>query len=137
MEFLNKEQVEASLAHVMAAPKNHGCVKMIVSRPRENERNILQRAFISLENGMEGDSWKKESFYKLENGDSHPDAQITLTNYRFYEALVDTDEKRALAGDNLFVDLDLSISNLSVGQQLRIGEASALAKKPSSARPTK
>lgn len=123
MTFLDTEAIEATLPYVTAAPKDNGVVKMLVSRPEENARRILSRALVSFENGMEGDSWKQASFYKLDDGSPHPDAQLTLTNYRYYEALVDSDEKRALAGDNLFVDFDLSTDNLSIGDQLKIGEA--------------
>ncbi len=49
--------------------------------------------------------------------------QITVMNYRFAELIAGHRDRVQLAGDQLFVDLDLSPSNLPVGTQLSVGDA--------------
>ncbi len=59
----------------------------------------------------------------MADGSSHPDMQLNLMNTRVI-ALVAQDEARwSLAGDQLYVDLDLSKENLPAGTQLALGSA--------------
>jgi len=47
-----------------------------------------------------------------------------MMNSRYINVIADGDRSRwSLAGDQLFVDLDLSATNLPVGTRLRIGSA--------------
>src|SRR5262249_29645781 len=52
-----------------------------------------------------------------------PDMQITLMNSRVIQALAKDRNYWPLAGDQLFVDLDLNVENLQAGQQIYIGTA--------------
>jgi MOSC domain-containing protein YiiM len=47
--------------------------------------------------------------------------QVTLINTRLIALVAQSQERWALAGDNLYVDLDLSQENIKPGQQLSIG----------------
>lgn len=49
--------------------------------------------------------------------------QLNLMNIRFAELIAGSRERVALAGDQLFVDLDLSRENLPIGSRLSIGTA--------------
>jgi len=123
MQYLSTSDIEKRLSYILESPKDQGALKMIVSRPKTNERRILDSSLISQERGVEGDNWSIGCWKSLPNGAPHPDVQITITNYRVLEVLAECDEKRALAGDNLYVDLDLSDRNLQTGDCLRIGDA--------------
>lgn len=115
--------IEKQLPYVEASPKDNGVIKLIVVRPKTNKRQILDSCFISYEKGMEGDNWTLGCWKTTEDGSPHPDVQIAITNYRIHEIFSNLDKDRALAGDNLFVDLDLSERNLKAGDRLALGSA--------------
>jgi MOSC domain-containing protein YiiM len=121
MSIITTEELDARLDYILDAPKDRGELKMIVIRPRKNERLVLKTCHLSLEKGAEGDNWAKGAGKTLPNGKLDPDVQLTVMNYRVLELLADSNEKRAMAGDNLCVDLDLSEDNLQHGDRLKIG----------------
>jgi MOSC domain-containing protein YiiM len=49
--------------------------------------------------------------------------QLTLMNARSASLIAGQPERRQLAGDQFFVDLDLSVQNLPPGTRLKLGEA--------------
>ncbi len=89
---------------------------MIVARPDVGERKPLEEAELSTEVGLVGDNW-------LARDTAVPEAQITLMNSRIIQLLTQDREHWPLAGDQLFVDFDISMENLPPGQQIRIGTA--------------
>jgi MOSC domain-containing protein YiiM len=116
--FLNRAQVEAGLAGVLAAPKDNGILEAIFLRPAVGERRALQEGHLSPEEGLVGDRWSWSR-----DGRPEPRAQVSLMNARVLDLIAGGDRKRwALAGDNLIVDLDLSEENLEAGQRLKIGQ---------------
>jgi len=123
MSHISTEELDARLEYISDAPKDRGELKMIVIRPRTNEREVLNTCHLSSEKGAEGDNWADGCWKKLPDGNPHPDVQLTLMNYRVLEVIEASDEKRALAGDNLCVDLDLSDVNLQRGDRLKIGDS--------------
>ncbi|MDQ8187141.1 MOSC domain-containing protein [Pelagicoccus sp. SDUM812002] len=123
MNHLTGPQIDEQLSYILAAPKDSGTVKMIVSRPATNERKIEESCRFSSKGGTEGDHWAKGCWKKLPDGSPHPDVQISVMNYRVLEVIGDSEDSRALAGDNLCVDFDLSDENLKTGDRLKIGEA--------------
>ena len=98
------------------SPKESGRLERIVLRLPGEGRRIPDEARLSLEGGLEGDRWS------LQAG-ADPAKQVSLINARFLAAIAGAEERRALAGDNLVVDLDLSEENLPAGMRLRIGQA--------------
>ncbi len=89
---------------------------MIVQRPAVDERRVVQEGVLSLEVGLVGDNWKSRR-------NANPDMQLTIMNARA-AALVAQDPSRwPLAGDQLYVDLDVSRENLPAGTRLRVGSA--------------
>ena len=119
MTHPSTEDLEARLAWLADAPKDGGAITGIVIRPRTNERVLLSECKVSPELGVHGDNWASGSHGETPN----PSAQITIMNTRMIELLADEKERQALAGDQFFADMDLSKTNLKVGQQLRIGTA--------------
>ena len=96
---------------------------MIVSRPRTGEREILERAELDIELGLVGDNWQARGSSMTENGAAHPEMQLNLMSSRAIELIAAERSRWQLAGDQLFVDLDLSGENLPPGTRLAIGSA--------------
>jgi len=44
VDHRSAEELQAGLEHILASPKESGRVDMIVRRPRENEREVLEQA---------------------------------------------------------------------------------------------
>jgi hypothetical protein len=116
-------ELEARMADAGASPKDHGTLEMIVSRPATNERDVLEQAELDLEVGLVGDNWLARGSTSTEDGSAKLSAQITLMNSRVIDSIAVERDRWPLAGDQLFVDLDLSAENLPPGQRLSIGTA--------------
>ena len=116
-------ELEAGLDHVLAAPTDEGTLELIVRRPAVGEREVLERATLSLLDGLEGDTWKTRGSKQTDDGAAHPLMQLNLMCSRV-AALVAQDAARwPLAGDQLYLDLDLSVQNLPPGSRLELGSA--------------
>ena len=116
-------ELEAGLDDIARSPKDGGVVEMIVRRPQVGEREIIEEGQLDLTEGLVGDSWKRRASKRTADGKPHPEMQLNLMNSRVV-ALVSQDKSRwHLAGDQLFVDLDLSDANLPPGTRLAIGSA--------------
>jgi hypothetical protein len=120
---LTMEELEAGLNNIRQSPKDGGRLEMIVRRPRVDEREVLEEAELNLMLGLVGDNWKTRGSSRLPDKSAHPEMQINIINSRLI-ALIARDKKRwPLAGDQLYVDLDLSAENLPAGTRLSIGRA--------------
>jgi hypothetical protein len=123
VKHLSMSELEAGLDEIARSPKDGGVVEMIVRRPQVGEREIIEEGQLDLAEGLVGDSWKRRSSRRTADGTPHPEMQLNLMNSRVV-ALVSQDKSRwHLAGDQLFVDLDLSGANLPPGTRLAIGTA--------------
>lgn len=120
---LTKEELEAGLHEICRAPRTDGTLEMIVRRPRMGEREVLAEADLDLAVGLVGDNWKSRGSRSMADGSANPEMQLNLMNARVIALLAQTRERWALAGDQLFVDLDLSEDNLPAGTRLAIGSA--------------
>ena len=117
------DELEAGLDEIRQAPKDEGVLRLIVRRPQIEEREVLEEAELHLEDGLIGDSWIRRGSSRTPDGSPHPDMQINVMNARV-AALVAQDKSRwQLAGDQLYLDMDLSAENLPAGTQLAIGTA--------------
>ena len=123
VEYLSTSELEAGLEHIRQAPKEQGTLKMIVRRPWEDERESVERGELSLSEGLIGDNWKTRGSQHTPDGSAHLYAQITIMNARCIALLAQSEERWALAGDQLFVDFDLSEDNIPAGTRLAIGSA--------------
>lgn len=86
-------------------------------------REVVDPAELSLAEGLVGDTWSKRGSNRTTDGSSHPDMQLNIMGSRTIALLAQSPERWALAGDQLYVDLDLSEANLPPGTQLMIGSA--------------
>lgn len=116
-------EIEAEIGHVLASPKDNGKLVMIVRRPKVNRREVVESGVLDRENGLDGDNWLTRGSSRTNTGLGHPEMQLNLMNYRFAELIAGDRSRVQLAGDQLFVDLDLSPANLPVGTRLNIGKA--------------
>src|SRR5579864_3339669 len=96
---------------------------MIIRRPAVDQREELDEAVLDLSAGLVGDTWSQRPSRATPDGSPDPAAQLTVMNVRMAALVAGIPERRQLAGDQLFVDLDLSEANLPAGARLAIGEA--------------
>jgi hypothetical protein len=115
--------LESALDHLRAAPADAGTLTLVVRRPQRLEREVLSEAVIDADEGLVGDSWLSRATSRAVAEGRHLDAMITVMGSRMVALLADTDEERAMAGDQLYVDLDLSHTNLPAGTRLALGSA--------------
>lgn len=118
---LSAEELEAGLPHVCAAPSDHGFLELIVRRPEVGEREIVEVGDLGTRIGLLGDNWISRGSSGTSDGSPHPETQLTVMNARFAGLIAGDRSRWALAGDQLYVDLDLSEANLPVGSRLAIG----------------
>jgi hypothetical protein len=124
MGHLGAEDLAAGLETIRGAPADAGTVEMIVRRPAQDEREILDEGLLTLEDGLDGDDWRARGSRSTPDGAASPDRQLTVMGSRVIDLLAAGDRGAwPLAGDQLYVDLDLGVANLPAGTQLAIGEA--------------
>jgi MOSC domain-containing protein YiiM len=116
-------RLEESLDHIRQAPADGGIVELIVRRPAVDEREVLTEARLDTRDGLEGDTWRARGSSRTPDGGPNADAQLTLVNARASAAIAGERERWPLAGDQLYVDLDISHTNLPPGSRVQIGSA--------------
>lgn len=123
MEHAELEVLEQGLGEVRDAPKDGGTVELIARRPAVNQREVVDEAVLDPIVGLVGDCWRVKGSTSTADGSAHPGRQLTLMSARAAALVAGPRERWALAGDQLYVDLDLSRANLPPGTQLSIGSA--------------
>ncbi len=123
IRHLNMLELESGLENIRQSPKDEGTVAMIVRRPNTGEREILTQGTLDLAEGMIGDNWKARGSKSTPDKSAHPEMQLNVMNARTIDLVAQDKARWALAGDQLYLDLDLSIDNLPVGQRLSLGSA--------------
>jgi hypothetical protein len=122
-EFLSLDQLETGLDPLRDAPKDSGVLKLIVRRPQPGQREIVQRAQLDLAEGLVGDNWLSRGSRMSPDGSADPEAQITIMNARSAALIAQSPDRWPLAGDQLYIDIDLSHDNLPALTRLAIGSA--------------
>ena len=123
MTHLSTADLEAALEDLRAAPADGGRVELVVRRPRPGDREILDVGTLDLAEGLVGDGWSTRGSRQSPDGAAHPDMQLNVINARVSSLVAVDPDRRALAGDQLHVDLDLSEDNLPPGTRLALGTA--------------
>ena len=114
----------AALEGLRASPTDHGLVELIVRRPAVDAREVLADAQLSIEEGIVGDTWRSRGSRHTADGSAEPERQLTIMNARAIALFAGEDRARwAEAGDQLYIDIDLSDHNLPAGSRLRLGTA--------------
>jgi MOSC domain-containing protein YiiM len=120
---LSSAELEAARDHLLASSRDGGEVVLIAARPRPGERELPTEAQLDVAIGLVGDSWSTRGSRSTPDGSADPDKQITVMNARVAVLVAGGRQDMALAGDQLYVDLDLSQDNLPIGTRIAIGEA--------------
>ena len=120
---LTTQELEAGLDVIRQSPKDAGAIELIVRRPEEGAREVLTEGRLDLAEGLVGDGWRSLGSSRTPDGSANPDAQLTLMNARAIALVAQDRERWPLAGDQLYVDLDLSGDNLPPGTRLALGSA--------------
>ena len=123
MRHLTITELEAGLDEIRQSPKDEGVLNLIVRRPLVDERQILDEAELHLADGLAGDSWKHRRSSRTPDGSPHPDMQLNIMNSRVIALVAGVKDRWQLAGDQLYLDLDLSAENLPAGSRLSVGSA--------------
>jgi len=123
VRHLTTEELEAALDHLRQAPKNEGVIELIVRRPEEDLREVLDEAELDISLGLIGDNWKVRGSSKTPDGSAHPEMQINIMNSRVTALVAQERERWPLAGDQLYIDMDLGRENLPAGSRIAVGSA--------------
>lgn len=115
-KHLSRAELEAGLPEILESPRDVGVLSLIVQRPAVNERQTVDTGTLSVSEGLVGDNWKSRR-------NPHPEMQLNIMNSRSAALVAQDPDRWELAGDQLYVDLDLSLDNLPAGSQLSIGDA--------------
>jgi len=108
-------EIEERLNEVLESPRDNGTLRLIVRRPQEDAREVLETGELDTEKGLVGDDW--------ETNDGNSETQIAIMNARIVELLAQSADRWKLAGDQLYIDLNLTDENLPAGTRLMIGSA--------------
>ena len=117
------EQLEAGLDGIRQSPKDAGVLQLIVRRPRIDAREVLEEAELDLAGGLVGNTWATRGSSRTSRGSAHPDMQLNIMNARVIALVAQSSDRWQLAGDQLFIDLDLSADNVPPGTRLALGSA--------------
>ena len=123
MKHLSMDELEAALDHLRQSPKDDGVVQLIVKRPKVDEREVIDEAELDPAGGLIGDSWSMRASRRTPDGSPHPEMQINIMNARVTALVAREKDRWALAGDQLYIDMDLSKENLPAGSRIAIGSA--------------
>jgi len=113
---LSMAELETGLEQVLASPQDGGVLQMIVRRPAVDQREMVEQGALSLAEGLVGDNWSGRK-------NVHPEAQLTIMNTRLVNLVAQDRARWSLAGDQLYLDMDISEENMPAGTQLSLGSA--------------
>ena len=120
---LTTAELEAGLDEIRLSPKDEGELVLIVRRPQDGVREVLEEGELTLTEGLAGDNWMRRASSRTADGSPHPDMQLNIMNARAVALVAQGRERWPLAGDQLYVDMDLSDENLPAGTRLALGSA--------------
>jgi len=123
VRHLTMEELERGLAQIRQSPADNGVLELIVRRPQIGVREPLEEGELHLAEGLVGDSWIKRGSSRTSDGSPHPDMQLNIMNARAIALIAQHKDRWPLAGDQLFIDMDLTAENLPAGTQLSLGSA--------------
>ena len=120
---LTTDELAAGIDRVREAPAGSGTVELLVRRPAEGQREVLDVATLDPELGLVGDNWRARGSTRTDDGTAHPEMQLNVMSARAIALIAGTPDRWALAGDQLYVDLALDDVNLPTGTRLALGTA--------------
>jgi hypothetical protein len=118
-----RAELDAAIDDLRRAPTDDGTLELVVRRPALLQREVLEVGVLSSTEGLVGDTWSQRPSKRTPDGRPHPDMQLNIMGIRVARLLAVTPDRIPLAGDQLYVDLDLSVDALPAGTRLAIGSA--------------
>lgn len=104
-------------ADATGSPPDNGRVSLIVLRPQTNARRVVEAVEMSAVGGVAGSGWVEQA------GRGTTD-QVCVMSTAAIRAIAGEDEAAwPAAGDQLFLDFDLSKGNLRTGDRVGVGRA--------------
>jgi hypothetical protein len=98
-------------------------LELIVRRQSINDREVLDQGELDLAQGLVGDSWNRRRSTSTPDGSPNVEMQITVMNSRVAALVAQDRDRWPLAGDQLYIDMDLSAANLPAGKRLAVGSS--------------
>jgi MOSC domain-containing protein len=123
VKHLSMDELQAGLDEIRRSPRDAGVLQLIVRRPQVDERELLEEGKLDPVEGLVGDNWRVRGSSQTGDGAAHPDMQLTIMNARVIALLAQGRDRWPLAGDQLFIDMDLSSGNVPSGTRLTLGSA--------------
>ncbi len=120
---LNRDELEQGLDEILRSPRDTGVLELIVRRPDVDQRESISTGTLDTELGLVGDNWMSRGSRHMPDGAADPDMQLNIMNARVVALVADDPERREFAGDQLYLDMDLSRENLPPGTRLELGAA--------------
>jgi hypothetical protein len=120
---LSTKELEQGLDDILRSSKDAGKLELIVKRPEVEQREVIAEGCLDTEQGLVGDNWLRRGSRHTRDGTADPEMQLNIMNSRVVALVADDPERRKLAGDQLYLDMDLSTENLPPGTKLAIGDA--------------
>ncbi|GAC1588918.1 MAG: MOSC domain-containing protein [Acidimicrobiales bacterium] len=117
---------EDELTQLRNAPREQGTLELIVRRPSPGTREVLLQGMLTTTAGLAGDGWASRPSRRTPDGAPHIDMQLNIMGVRAASILAGPTSSRPMAGDQLFVDFDLSEAHLPAGTWLSIGDAAVV-----------
>ncbi len=123
-DFKSLDTLLAQLPDMLAAaPKDKGRLDLIVMRPEPDARVVPEKFEVRAADGLPGDHWINGTGYALEDGSGDPDTQICMMMSGCIKAIAGDKGNWPPAGDNFFIDMDLTPANMPPGTRFAIGSA--------------
>jgi hypothetical protein len=123
VKHLTTAELQAGLGAIRSAPKCEGVLELIVRRPKVEEREVLHEGRLDVAEGLVGDTWRMRKSGRTADGSAHPDMQLNIMNARVAKLVAGEKSRWPLAGDQLYIDMDVSAANLPPGTRLALGTA--------------
>ena len=123
IKHLTMEELEKGLDNIRQSPKDEGVLQLIVRRPKIDAREVLTEGELTLTEGLVGDNWRTRGSSRTPDRSAHIEMQLNIMNSRVTALVAQTQDRWSLAGDQLYIDFDLSAENLPAGSRLAVGSA--------------
>jgi hypothetical protein len=117
------QELEAGLGTIRQSPTDAGVLELIVCRPQVGAREVLDEGHLDVVQGLVGDNWRTRGSSRTADGAAHPDMQLNIMNARMIALVAQEKVHWPLAGDQLFIDMDLNTDNVPPGTHLALGSA--------------
>jgi hypothetical protein len=122
-DFVTAAEIEQATPHIMAAPRDHGPISMLLYRRKYNDRVFTDRLRLTRAHGVEGDFEMQTPWLKLEDGSADPRIQVSILPQRVLDLCWRNRETTVHPGDQIIADLNMTVENLPPGTLIQAGTA--------------